>query len=67
MSQIWCAMIALLLLRHLKVNATFPWHMSNLVSLIRLAMFSTIQLTKWLDNPLCLTQEGAEDITVDTS
>jgi hypothetical protein len=67
MSQIWCALIALLLLRHLKANAKFPWHMSNLVSLIPLAMFSTIQLTKWLDNPLCLTQEGPENVAIDTS
>ena len=67
MSQIWCAMIALLLLRHLKQNARFPWHMSNLVSLIRLAMFSTIQLVKGLDNPLCLAQKEDENIAINTS
>ena len=50
-----------------KIPLEFPWHMSNLVSLIRLAMFSTIQLTKWLDNPLCLTQEGPENVAIDTS
>ena len=59
--------IALLLLRHLKQNAKFPWHMSNLVSLIRLAMFSTIKLEQWLDNPLCLTQDGPENVAIDTS
>lgn len=67
MSQIWCTMIALLLLCHLKVNAKFPWHMSNLVSLIRLAMFSTIKLVQWLDNPLCLAQEEPENVAIDTS
>ena len=67
MSQIWCAMIALLLLRHLKQNAKFPWHMSNLVSLIRLAMFSTIKLEQWLDNPLCLALVKYENVAIDTS
>ena len=67
MSQIWCAMIALLLLRHLKQNAKYPWHMSNLVSLIRLAMFSTINLVEWLNNPLCLEQKDEENVAIDTS
>ena len=67
MSQIWCAMITLLLLRHLKQNAKYPWHMSNLVSLIRLAMFSTINLVEWLNNPLCLEQKDEENVAIDTS
>lgn len=33
MSQIWCAMIALLLLRHLKMKAKFPWHTCRIRSL----------------------------------
>ena len=41
--------------------------MSNLVTLIRLAMFSTIQLVKWLDNPLYLAQEEDECIAINTS
>ena len=41
--------------------------MSNLVSLIRLAMFSTIKLVQWLDNPLCLVQVEDENVAIDTS
>ena len=67
MSQIWCAMIALLLLRHLKQNAKYPWHMSNLVSLIRLAMFSTINLVEWLNNPLRLEPKDEDNVAIDTS
>ncbi len=67
MSQIWCAMIALLLLRHLEQNAKYPWHMSNLVSLIRLAMFSTINLVEWLNNPLRLEPKDEDNVAIDTS
>ena len=42
-------------------------HMSNQVSLIRLAMFSTIKLVQWLDNPLCLNQEEPENVVIDTT
>lgn len=41
--------------------------MSNLVSLIRLAMFSTINLVVWLNNPLCLEQKDEENVAIDTS
>lgn len=62
LSQIWSAMIALLLLRYLKLQATYDWHMSNLVGFIRLALFSTINLSKWLNNPLCLEEQSAEKV-----
>ncbi len=51
MSQIWCAMIAALLLRYLQTIAKFSWHMSNLVEFLRINLMSKIELMKWLDNP----------------
>lgn len=44
MCQIWTAMIAILLLRHLKNKAKYDWHMSNLVTFIRIHLMSYIDL-----------------------
>ena len=45
-TQIWTAMIAVLLLRMLKAQSKFAWHMSNLVSFLRLNLFNKIDLWK---------------------
>lgn len=45
------ALIAVLLLKFLKKKAQYKWHLSNLVSFIRLNLFVKIALHKWLDNP----------------
>ncbi len=44
-------MIAVLLLRMLKAQAKFAWHMSNLVSFLRLNLFNKIDLWQWLNEP----------------
>ena len=49
--QIWTAMIAMLLLKYLKEKAKYDWHLSNLVTFIRLNLFVKIELMKWLNNP----------------
>jgi len=49
--QLWTALIAVLLLKFLKEKARYKWHLSNLVSFIRLNLFVKIGLNKWLDNP----------------
>ncbi|WP_134088320.1 IS4 family transposase [Olivibacter sp. XZL3] len=49
--QLWTALIAVLLLKFLKEKARYKWHLSNLVSFIRLNLFVKIGLKKWLDNP----------------
>ena len=36
MCQIWTAMIAILLLQYIKNKAKYDWHMSNLVTFIRI-------------------------------
>ena len=49
--QIWTALITILLLKTLQKQANYPWHLSNLVSFIRLNLFVKIDLKKWLDKP----------------
>jgi hypothetical protein len=50
--QIWTALITILLLKTLKKEAKYNWHLSNLVSFIRINLFVKIDLKKWLDKPL---------------
>lgn len=51
MTQIWTALITILILKALKAQSKFNWHLSNLVAFIRLNLFVKIDLQKWLDNP----------------
>ena len=51
MIQIWTALITILILKALKAMAKYGWHLSNLVSFIRLNLFVKIDLQLWLDKP----------------
>lgn len=51
MTQIWTALITILILKALKAMAKFNWHLSNLVAFIRLNLFVKIELQRWLDKP----------------
>jgi hypothetical protein len=50
-TQIWTALIALLLLRYLQLKARFGWSLSNLVALLRMNLFVYRDLWTWLDQP----------------
>lgn len=50
--QMWTAMIAILLLSYLKNTAKYKWHLSNLVSFLRINLFVKIELWKWVNNPI---------------
>lgn len=50
--QMWCALISILLFNYFKNKAKYPWHLSNLVSFLRISLFVKIDLWKWLNNPL---------------
>lgn len=50
-TQIWTAMIAILLLQFIKTKAMYQWHMSNLVSFLRLNLFNKIDLWQWVNEP----------------
>ena len=49
--QIWTALITLLLLKHLKENAEYPWALSNLIAFLRMNLFVKISLIQWLNEP----------------
>jgi len=50
-TQIWTALIALLLLKYLQLQARYGWSLSNLVALLRQQLFVYRDLWTWLDSP----------------
>ena len=50
--QMWCSMIAILLINYLKNKAKFKWHLSNLITFLRINLFVKIDLWKWVNNPI---------------
>lgn len=50
--QMWCSMIAIMLVKYLKQKAKYPWHLSNLITFLRINLFVKINLWKWVDNPV---------------
>ena len=50
-TQIWTALIAMLLLKYLKLRSTFGWSLSNLIALLRMNLFSYRDLWSWLNAP----------------
>jgi hypothetical protein len=49
--QIWTALISLLLLKHLREVALYPWALSNLIAFLRMNLFVKISLVQWLNEP----------------
>ena len=50
-TQIWTALIAMLILKYLKLKSSFGWSLSNLVALLRQQLFVYRDLYGWLDDP----------------
>jgi hypothetical protein len=50
-TQIWTALIALLLVKYLQLRSTFGWSLSNLVALLRQQLFVYRDLMGWLNDP----------------
>ena len=50
-TQIWMALISMLLLRYLQLSSRFGWSLSNLVALLRMNLFTHRDLMAWLDKP----------------
>jgi hypothetical protein len=50
-TQIWTALIALLVLKYLQLRSTFGWSLSNLVALLRMLLFTHRDLWAWLNEP----------------
>lgn len=55
-TQIWTALIAMLLLRFLQLKATFGWSLSNLAAMLRLQLFAHRDLYAWLNDPDAASQ-----------
>jgi hypothetical protein len=52
--QMWCSMIAILILRYLKNKAQYDWRLSNLIAFLRINLFVKIDLWIWLHNPFMI-------------
>jgi hypothetical protein len=50
-TQIWTALIAMLILKYLQLRSRFSWSLSNLIALLRHQLFVYRDLFAWLDNP----------------
>ncbi|NLT68725.1 MAG: IS4 family transposase [Acidobacteria bacterium] len=50
-TQIWTALIAMLILRYLQLMSTFGWSLSNLAALLRHQLFVYRGLFEWLNAP----------------
>lgn len=51
LTQIWTALIAILVLKYLRFRSTLGWSLSNLVAMLRYNLFTYRDLWVWLDNP----------------
>jgi hypothetical protein len=51
-TQIWTALIAMLILKYLQMKSTFGWSLSNLAALLRQQLFIFRDLWAWLNHPL---------------
>jgi transposase len=50
--QMWCSMIAMLLMSYLKAKAKYKWHLSNMITFLRINLFVKIDLWKWVNKPI---------------
>jgi hypothetical protein len=50
-TQIWTALIAMLILKYLQMKSTFGWSLSNLAALLRQQLFIFRDLWAWLNTP----------------
>ena len=50
-TQIWTALIAMLLLKYIQFRSTLHWALSNLVALLRWNLFTYRDLWAWIDDP----------------
>lgn len=62
--QLWCSLIAMMLLRYLKQKAEYKWNLSNLVTLLRVHLFSKIDLWGWINKPVLVKANSPPEITL---
>lgn len=60
--QLWTALITILLLKAMQKIAEYKWHLSNLVTFLRLNLFVKIGLKEYLDKPFEQENIASENI-----
>jgi len=66
-TQVWTAVIAMLVLKYLQLKSKFNWSLSNLVALLRQQLFVYRDLYQWLDSPFEAPPvlEGVHDVQLE--
>jgi hypothetical protein len=59
-TQIWTALISMLLLRYLQLSSKFGWSMANLVALLRMNLFTHRDLMAWIEQPFAAPPDDAD-------
>jgi len=59
-TQIWTALICMLLLRYLQLSSKFGWSMANLVALLRMNLFTHRDLMAWIEQPYAPPPDPAQ-------
>jgi Transposase DDE domain/Domain of unknown function (DUF4372) len=66
-TQLWTALIAILLVKYLQLRSTFGWSLSNLVALLRQQLFVYRDLWAWIDDPFQpppIPERSSEQLTL---
>lgn len=50
-TQIWTALIAIVLIRYLQLRSTWKWSLSNLAAMLRYQLFVYRDLWAWINQP----------------
>jgi hypothetical protein len=61
-TQIWTALISLLLLKYLQFKARFGWSLSNLAALLRMNLLVYRDLWGWLEQPFTPPEPPPEPV-----
>jgi hypothetical protein len=60
-TQVWTALISMLILRFMQLKSRWGWSLSNLVALLRMNLFTHRDLWSWLDNPFTTPPDPGAD------
>ena len=60
-TQIWTALIAILLIKYLQFKSRMAWALSNLVALLRWNLFTHRNLWRWVDDPFIQSNPSPDD------
>lgn len=61
-TQIWTAVIAMLLVRYLQIKSKFNWSFSNLIYFLRMNLFVYRDLWDWLHRPFVAPDPGEQPL-----